>query len=193
MKGLVMRTTGSWYRVLPEGGTTDEAVDCRLRGNYRLRGNKQTNPVAVGDWVEYAMQDDGTGVIADVCDRRNYIVRRATKLSKQTHVIAANIDRLCIVATLAFPRTSTGFIDRLLVTAEAYHIPACIIFNKILYHSLSFTQGNRFLTAGDRFGLRGHITPIVPVQTFKTFYVVFNVACILVLIQISSCFSCSFD
>ena len=92
MKGLVMRTTGSWYRVLPEGGTTDEAVDCRLRGN------KQTNPVAVGDWVEYAMQDDGTGVIADVCARRNYIVRRATKLSKQTHVIAANVDRLCIVA-----------------------------------------------------------------------------------------------
>ena len=130
MKGLVMRTTGSWYRVLPEGGTTDEAVDCRLRGNYRLRGNKQTNPVAVGDWVEYAMQDDGTGVIADVCDRRNYIVRRATKLSKQTHVIAANVDRLCIVASLAFPRTSTGFIDRLLVTAEAYHIPASIIFNK---------------------------------------------------------------
>lgn len=130
MKGLVMRTTGSWYRVLPEGGTTDEAVDCRLRGNYRLRGNKQTNPVAVGDWVEYAMQDDGTGVIADVCDRRNYIVRRATKLSKQTHVIAANVDRLCIVASLAFPRMSTGFIDRLLVTAEAYHIPASIIFNK---------------------------------------------------------------
>ena len=130
MKGLVMRTTGSWYKVLPEGGDTTAAVDCRLRGNYRLRGNKQTNPVAVGDWVDYAMQEDGTGVIAEVHDRRNYIVRRATKLSKQTHVIAANVDRLCIVATLAFPRTSTGFIDRLLVTAEAYHIPTCIILNK---------------------------------------------------------------
>ena len=130
MKGLVMRTTGSWYKVLPEGGDMTVAVDCRLRGNYRLRGNKQTNPVAVGDWVDYAMQEDGTGVIAEVHDRRNYIVRRATKLSKQTHVIAANVDRLCIVATLAFPRTSTGFIDRLLVTAEAYHIPTCIILNK---------------------------------------------------------------
>ena len=130
MKGLVMRTTGSWYKVLPEGDDTTVAVDCRLRGNYRLRGNKQTNPVAVGDWVDYAMQEDGTGVIAEVHDRRNYIVRRATKLSKQTHVIAANVDRLCIVATLAFPRTSTGFIDRLLVTAEAYHIPTCIILNK---------------------------------------------------------------
>lgn len=126
-EGLVIRTTGSWYRVLVEEAT----VDCRLRGNYRLRGNKQTNPVAVGDRVLFDMQDDGTGVIGEVCDRRNYIVRRATKLSKQTHVIAANIDLLCIVATLGLPRTSTGFIDRLLVTAEAYHIPACIIFNKI--------------------------------------------------------------
>ena len=128
MIGLVIRTTGSWYKVLPnEEGT---AVDCRLRGNYRLRGNKQTNPVAVGDKVDVALQEDGTGVIMEVHDRRNYIVRKATKLSKQTHVIAANIDCLCIVATLGFPRTSTGFIDRLLVTAEAYHIPARIIFNK---------------------------------------------------------------
>lgn len=109
----------------------DRSVDCRLRGNYRLRGNKQTNPVAVGDRVLFEMQDDGTGLIYEVQDRRNYIVRRATKLSKQTHVIAANVDLLCIVATLGLPRTSTGFIDRLLVTAEAYHIPACIIFNKI--------------------------------------------------------------
>lgn len=127
-EGLVIRTTGSWYRVLlADGGQRD----CRLRGNYRLRGNKQTNPVAVGDHVFFEMQDDGTGVIHDVADRKNYIIRRATKLSKQTHVIAANIDLLCIVATLGLPRTSTGFIDRLLVTAEAYHIPACILFNKV--------------------------------------------------------------
>ncbi len=126
-EGLVIRTTGNWYRVLPDSG---EALECRLRGNYRLRGNKQTNPVAVGDRVLFELQDDGTGVIHDVRDRRNYIVRRATKLSKQTHVIAANIDLLCVVATLGLPRTSTGFIDRLLVTAEAYHIPACIVFNK---------------------------------------------------------------
>ena len=151
-EGLVIRTTGSWYRVLVfseqcsvfSGAThpidnqlntkhltlNTQAVDCRLRGNYRLRGNKQTNPVAVGDRVSFERQADGTGVIHDVADRRNYIVRRATKLSKQTHVIAANIDRLCIVATLGLPRTSTGFIDRLLVTAEAYHIPAAIVFNK---------------------------------------------------------------
>ena len=126
-EGLVIRTTGSWYRVLLADSSQH---DCRLRGNYRLRGNKQTNPVAVGDIVDFNLQDDGTGVITDVHDRRNYIVRRATKLSKQTHVIAANIDLLCIVATLGLPRTSTGFIDRLLVTAEAYHIPAAIVFNK---------------------------------------------------------------
>ncbi len=136
MTGLVIRTTGSWYKVLPldpdrQNVTGDTpAVDCRLRGNYRLRSNKQTNPVAVGDHVEYTLQEDGTGVISEVADRRNYIVRKATKLSKQTHVIAANIDRLCIVVSLAAPRTTTGFIDRLLVTAEAYHIPACILFNK---------------------------------------------------------------
>ena len=130
MEGLVIRTTGSWYRVMTEVGT----VDCRLRGNYRLRGNKQTNPVAVGDRVVFELGEDGTGVIGSVCDRRNYIVRKATKLSKQTHVIASNIDLLCVVATLEFPRTSTGFIDRLLVTAEAYHIPACVVVNKSDLH-----------------------------------------------------------
>ena len=135
MTGLVIRTTGSWYKVLPlsDGGVpqaASAAVDCRLRGSYRLRGNKQTNPVAVGDHVDYSLQSDGTGVISEVADRRNYIVRKATKLSKQTHVIAANIDRLCIVVSLAPPRTTTGFIDRLLVTAEAYHVPAAILFNK---------------------------------------------------------------
>lgn len=128
-EGLVVRTTGSWYKVLLQTAE-NHIVDCRLRGNYRLRGNKQTNPVAVGDRVLIEHQADGTGLIHDVLDRRNYIVRRATKLSKQTHVIASNIDLLCIVATLGLPRTSTGFIDRLLVTAEAYHIPAAILFNK---------------------------------------------------------------
>lgn len=126
-EGLVTRTTGSWYKVLTSSGS----VDCRLRGNYRLRGSRQTNPVAVGDRVVFELQDDGTAVIHDILDRRNYIVRRSVNLSKQTHVIAANIDLLCVVATMGLPRTSTGFIDRLLATAEAYHIPACLVFNKI--------------------------------------------------------------
>ena len=123
----MIRTTGSWYNVLLADCTV---VECRLRGNFRIRGSKQTNPIAVGDRVAFQPLDDGTGMITDIEDRRNYIVRRSTKLSKQTHVIAANIDLLCLVATLGLPRTSTGFIDRLLVTAEAYHIPAVIIFNK---------------------------------------------------------------
>ncbi len=142
MRGLVVKSTGSWYKVLPcaddtlfPEGAGQEAfqaalTDCRLRGKYRMAGNKQTNPIAVGDRVHYAMESDGTGLISEVEDRKNYIVRRATKLSKQTHVIAANIDCLCVVATLAFPTTSLGFIDRLLVTAEAYHIPAVLLFNK---------------------------------------------------------------
>ncbi len=125
--GLVIRTTGSWYNVLVNSG---DSFACRLRGNFRIRGNKQTNPIAVGDHVTFQLLDDGTGMITAVADRHNCIIRRATKLSKQTHVIAANIDQLCLVATLGFPRTSTGFIDRLLVTAEAYHIPAVLVFNK---------------------------------------------------------------
>ncbi len=146
MQGLVLRSTGSWYKVMPNDDA-DSVIDCRLRGNYRLRGNKQTNPVAVGDWVDFAMQDDGTGLILDVADRRNYIVRRATKLSKQTHVIAANIDLLCVVATIALPRTSTGFIDRLLATAEAYHIPACLVINKIDLYNDELWQIHREVKA----------------------------------------------
>ncbi|MBP5547659.1 MAG: ribosome small subunit-dependent GTPase A [Bacteroidales bacterium] len=127
MHGLVIRTTGSWYNVLLPDGTV---FPCRLRGNFRIRGSKQTNPVAVGDRVVFQILSDGTGFITEIEERHNCIIRRATKLSKQTHVIAANIDLMCIVATLGLPRTSTGFIDRLLVTAEAYHIPAVIVFNK---------------------------------------------------------------
>lgn len=138
MNGLVIRTTGSWYRVLvqntpealPSGSLSNE-YDCRLRGKFRTHNNKQTNPIAVGDWVKFELQQDGTGLIVEVEERKNCIIRRATKLSKQTHVLASNIDLLCVVATLGFPRTSTGFIDRMLVTAEAYHIPACLIINKI--------------------------------------------------------------
>lgn len=129
-EGLVTRATGMWYRVKCGG----RVYDCRLRGNYRLHGSRQTNPAVVGDIVDIEPQADGTAVITDIHDRRNYIVRQATKLSKQTHVIAANIDLLCIVATLATPRTSTGFIDRLLATAEAYRIPSCVIVNKCDLH-----------------------------------------------------------
>ncbi len=123
-----MRTTGSWHLVRTDDGSL---VSCRLRGKMRTRGIRTTNPVAVGDHVEIeAVAGEPQGTITHVLERENYIIRRATKLSHESHIIAANIDQVALVATLAFPRTSTGFIDRFLVTAEAYHIPAIIIFNK---------------------------------------------------------------
>lgn len=110
---------------------TDEGqrIDCRLRGRIKLSGSKATNPVAVGDRV-WLHLEDGIGMIEDILERRNYIIRKATKLSRQTHIIAANMDQAVIIATMAYPRTSTGFIDRFLVTCEAYTIPAVIVFNK---------------------------------------------------------------
>ncbi|MBP5759154.1 MAG: ribosome small subunit-dependent GTPase A [Bacteroidales bacterium] len=127
-KGLVVKTTGKWYKVRTADGGV---IDCRLRGNFRIKGIKSTNPIAVGDFVEFELQStDGTGLITAVEDRRNCIIRRSTKLSKQTHIIAANLDQACLVATIGFPRTSTGFIDRFLVTAEAYHVPCVLVFNK---------------------------------------------------------------
>jgi ribosome biogenesis GTPase / thiamine phosphate phosphatase len=129
MEGVVLKTTGSWMTVeTPDG----KIYKCRLKGLFRIRGIKTTNPVAVGDKVKFSLVDaENTGVINEILPRHNFIVRKATKLSKVSHIIAANIDQVCIVATIIQPRTSTGFIDRILVTAEAYHIPSSIVFNKI--------------------------------------------------------------
>jgi len=128
-KATVIRSTGSWYTVSFEDGTRAE---CRLKGNFRIRGanTRNTNPISVGDHVEVDKDVNGDTVISVLHERTNYIIRRSTKLSKQSHVIAANIDRAWVMATLIQPRTSTGFIDRFLVTAEAYSIPASVIFNK---------------------------------------------------------------
>ncbi|HNY08152.1 MAG TPA: ribosome small subunit-dependent GTPase A [Bacteroidales bacterium] len=129
MKGIVTKSTGSWFTVKPETGPR---VECKLKGRFRIQGLKATNPVAVGDRVLYEfLETEGIGVIYDILPRNNYIIRRATNLSKVFHIIAANIDRAYLIVTLASPRTSTGFIDRFLVTTEAYHIPATIVFNKI--------------------------------------------------------------
>ncbi len=129
-KGIVLKSTGSWYTVLLENG---ERMECRLKGQFRIKGLnlKNTNPIAVGDNVEIEIDTtEGVGMISVLVDRKNYIIRRSTNLSKQTHIIAANIDHAYVMATLIQPRTSTGFIDRFLVTAEAYGIPASVIFNK---------------------------------------------------------------
>ncbi len=128
MEGIVKKSTGSWYTVLYDD---DKLIHCKLRGKFRMDDGKSTNPVVVGDRVIFDTRPgDGTGIIIELLDRRNYVIRKATRLSRQKHIIAANIDQALLIVTLAQPRTSAGFIDRYLVTIEAYSIPACIIFNK---------------------------------------------------------------
>ena len=126
--GRVIKSTGSWYDVRNDAG---EVVLCRLRGKIRLDGLRTTNPVAVGDLVSYEKErDKETCVIDKILPRTNVIVRKSVNLSKESHIIASNVDQAILVATIAQPRTSTGFIDRFTVTAEAYHIPVVIVFNK---------------------------------------------------------------
>ena len=131
MRGIVYKSTGTWYTVKSEEG---EFFDCRIKGKFRIQGIKSTNPVAVGDHVIFDLEDTGDkqiGVITEIEDRQNYIIRKSVKLSKQTHIIAANIDLLFLLVTLKNPKTYTIFIDRFLATSEAYDIPAVLLFNKI--------------------------------------------------------------
>jgi len=129
MRGLVTKSTGSWYQVL---GPDNVRYECRIKGKFRTHGIKSTNPVAVGDWVEFELEPgQQNGVINELEPRKNYIIRKSVNLSKQTQIIGANLDQAILVVTLASPATSTGFIDRFLVTAEAYSIPAVLIFNKL--------------------------------------------------------------
>lgn len=126
--GTVIRSTGSWYTVRVD--VSGLAVACKVKGNFRLRGIRSTNPVAVGDRV-HVIEQDGTGFITDICPRRNLIVRKASNLSKQSHILAANLDMALLVVTVAHPETSTVFIDRFLAGAEAYRIPVTLVFNKV--------------------------------------------------------------
>ena len=132
MKGLVIKNTGSWYTVLTDDGST---VDCKIKGNFRLRGIRSTNPVAVGDRVELSSPSTGGGqegvcFITEIEDRRNYIIRKSINLSKQSHILAANVDQALLVVTVVKPETSTTFIDRFLASAEAYRVPVILLFNK---------------------------------------------------------------
>ncbi len=133
-KGLVIKSTGSWYTVESESG---EIFECKIKGKFRIKGIKSTNPVAVGDWVEFSLQavsanesEQKIGMITAILKRKNYIIRRSINLSKQSHIIAANIDQAVLVATLDYPVTTPTFIDRYLASAEAYRIPVLIVFNK---------------------------------------------------------------
>lgn len=133
-EGLVIKTTGSWYTVEDKDGNT---FDCKVKGNFRIKGIKSTNPVAVGDKVSFTLSQNNqyhsikTGWITSIKDRNNYIIRRSPNLSKQSHIIAANIDQAVLIATIIYPVTTTTFIDRYLASAEAYRVPVLIVFNKI--------------------------------------------------------------
>lgn len=128
MDGLVIKNTGSWYVVHTDNG---EDVNCKIKGNFRLKGIRTTNPVSVGDRVTISVNPDGNAFITSIQPRKNYIIRRASNLSKESHIIAANLDCAFLVVTLAHPVTSTTFIDRFLATAEAYRVPAVLLINKV--------------------------------------------------------------
>ena len=127
MNGLVIKNTGSWYIVRTGDGRD---VECKVKGNFRLKGIRSTNPVAVGDRVQIAENREGTAFITEIEDRKNYIIRRASNLSKQSHILAANLDQCMLIVTVNYPETSTTFIDRFLATAEAYWVPVLLLFNK---------------------------------------------------------------
>ena len=131
MVGIVYKSTGSWYTVKSDTG---DFYDCRIKGKFRIKGIKSTNPIAVGDRVHFEVEtigDDTIGIIDKIADRKNYIIRKSVNLSKQTHIIAANLDQVFLLVTLNNPTTYPVFIDRFLVTAEAYDIPAILLFNKV--------------------------------------------------------------
>lgn len=127
MQGLVIKNTGSWYTVKTVEGSV---VECKIKGNFRLKGIRSTNPVAVGDHVEIELNSQNTAFITAIGDRKNYIIRKSQNLSKQSHIIAANVDQAFLVVTVERPQTSTTFIDRFLATAEAYSVPVVLVFNK---------------------------------------------------------------
>jgi ribosome biogenesis GTPase len=131
MTGIVYKSTGSWYTVKSEQG---DFIECRMKGKFRIKGIKSTNPIAVGDWVDYELEETSdavTGTIHTIHERKNYIVRKSVNLSHQMHIIASNIDRVFLLITINNPPTTTNFIDRFLVTAEAYGIETVLVFNKI--------------------------------------------------------------
>lgn len=142
MKGVVTKSTGSWYSVRLENG---EQIEARIKGKFRLQGIRTTNPIAVGDNVKLEKEDDGTAVINEIEKRKNYIIRKSINLSKKAHILAANVDQAILVVTISHPKTYTAFIDRFLVSAEAYHIPTIIVFNKIDIYSSEEKEELAFL------------------------------------------------
>jgi len=153
MEGLVTKSTGSWYEVLSEGGKN---LVCRTRGKLRLKGFKTTNPIAVGDKVLFDLDsgNDSQGIIKEILPRENYIIRKSIKKTSQGHILAANIDQAVLIATLKLPRTSLGFIDRFLVTAESFRIPQVLVFNKTdLYDDEAYDMLNHIIEIYESLGI----------------------------------------
>lgn len=157
-KGLVIRSTGSWYSVKTDSG---ETIECRIKGKLRMKGIRTTNPVAVGDWVQYEPQPDETvndgmvGIIHTIQNRSNYIIRKSSNLSKESQIIAANIDCAYLVVTVKYPVTLPGFIDRYLVSARAYRIAACLVFNKLdIYDKEDYKRLEEYLQTYESIGYR---------------------------------------
>jgi ribosome biogenesis GTPase len=151
VQGLVVKNTGNIYSVKTDGGV----VECRIKGNFRLKDIKSTNPVAVGDYVKISMREDNTAYISDILPRRNYIVRKASNLSKQSHILAANVDVCLLVVTVNYPATSTTFIDRFLASAEAYRVPVVLVFNKAdLYSEAELTSMESLIALYESIGYR---------------------------------------
>ena len=158
-KGLVIKNTGSWYHVQSEN---KDIVLCKLRGNFRLKGIRSTNPIAVGDKVGFILQEDGAGVIQEIEERKNYIIRKSSNLSKASHILAANIDLCFLVVTVVHPETSTTFIDRFIATAEAYRIPVCLVVNKTdLYDEDNLAYAKSLASLYDYIGYSTVLTSVV--------------------------------
>ena len=168
-KGMVMRSTGSWYDVR----TQDKQVyQCRLRGKFKIHGLKVTNPIAVGDQVEFDVEDEtaSRGIITNILPRENYIIRKSVHKSAFGHIIAANIDQAILLVTLAFPRTSLGFIDRFLITAESFRIPVVLVFNKIdLLDEESLQYQHRLAQLYDSIGYSCLFTSVIKGKGIEVF------------------------
>lgn len=168
MEGRVIKSTGSWYIVQDAEGIT---YSCRLRGKFKLKEFKATNPIAVGDLVEFSIEDagEGTGIISAILKRENYIIRKAAHRTGQSHIIASNIDQAILMATLLYPRTSLGFIDRFLVSAEAFRIPAIIAFNKAdLYNEEALSIYHELAELYNNLGYKTYLISVTENQGLET-------------------------
>ena len=149
-KGLVIKSTGSWYYVKDD---KDRVIPCKIKGTYRIRGIRATNPVAVGDNVTYNLADDGTGMITDIGERKNYIIRRATNLSREYQLIASNVDQAMLMISLKQPITHLAFVDRFLVSAESFRIPVILVINKVdIYGDKEQKEMNQFIHIYEEIG-----------------------------------------